>query len=279
MLYSLFALFKIILDIQVFRKMLLSLVIPAYNEEKRLGSSLQKIAQYLATRDYSSEVIVVDDGSSDRTVDVAESLRPAFQDARVDLRIVRNPGNRGKGFSVRNGMLHARGDIAVFSDADLSSPITELDKLIAPIIAGDKDVVFGSRALSDSVISTHQSFLREMAGRSFNLIMRTLTGLNFMDTQCGFKAYHRKKTRPVFELQRISGFGFDVEVLFIAQHHGLRLQEMPVVWGNVEGTKVTLLSGLRTFLDLVTIRWNQLCGRYNPANCETSETAIVANNR
>lgn len=259
--------------------MLLSLVIPAYNEEKRLGSSLQKIAEYLAVKDYSSEVIIVDDGSTDQTVDIAESLRPIFQAARVDLRIIRNPGNRGKGFSVRNGMLHARGDIAVFSDADLSAPITELDKLIAPIIAGDKDVVFGSRALAGSVISTHQSPLRELAGRSFNLIMRVLTGLRFMDTQCGFKAYNRKKTRAVFELQRINGFGFDVEVLFIAQHHGLRLQEMPVVWGNVEGTKVTLASGLRTFLDLVTVRWNQVCGRYNPALCETNETAVAVNNR
>lgn len=258
--------------------MLLSLVIPAYNEEKRLGPSLQKIAQYLATRDYSSEVIVVDDGSSDRTVDIAESMRQTFQDAKVDLRIVRNPGNCGKGFSVRNGMLHARGEIAVFSDADLSAPITELDKLIAPIRAGERDIVFGSRALSESIISTHQSFLREMAGRSFNLTMRILTGLRFMDTQCGFKAYNHKKTRSIFELQRITGFGFDVEVLFIAQYHGLRLQEIPVVWGNVEGTKVTLASGLRTFLDLVTVRWNHLCGRYNP-NCETSKTAVVVNNR
>ncbi len=258
--------------------MLLSLVIPAYNEEKRLGPSLQKIAEYLATKDYTSEVIIVDDGSADQTVNIAESLCQVFQAAKVDLRIIRNPGNRGKGFSVRNGILHARGDIAVFSDADLSAPITELDKLIAPIISGDKDIVFGSRALAGSIISTHQSLLRELAGRSFNLIMRILTGLHFMDTQCGFKAYNRKKTRAVFELQRINGFGFDVEVLFIAQHHGLRLQEIPVVWGNVEGTKVTLASGLRTFFDLVTVRWNQICGRYNPALCETNKRAVAVNN-
>lgn len=242
----------------------LSIIIPAYNEEQRLGGSLKQIAQYLAGKSYKSEVIVVDDGSRDRTSEIARAHACDFAQDGNELRVIENPGNRGKGYSVRNGMLNARGEVALFTDADLSAPISETDRLIAPIVAGEQDVVFGSRALAESFISTHQSSVRELAGRTFNLLMRTITGLPFNDTQCGFKAFNREKARMVFEQQRIYGFGFDVEVLFIAKKHGLRLLELPVVWGHVEGTRVGLLSGGAAYWDLVTIRWNELCRRYTP---------------
>ncbi|MCS6885304.1 MAG: glycosyltransferase family 2 protein [Acidobacteriota bacterium] len=254
--------------------MLLSLIIPAYNEEKRILPSLEKVLNFLGSKDYKSEVIVVDDGSSDKTVEMVESAREAFQKAGVELVVLRNPTNRGKGYSIRNGVLNARGEIVAFSDADLSAPITELDKLMAPILAGDKDVVFGSRALSGSVILQHQPLLRELAGRTFNLVMRVATGLPFRDTQCGFKAYRLSKIRPVFELQRIDGFGFDVEVLFVAHKYGLRLQEVPVLWSNVEGTKVTLAAGVRTFLDLLTVRWNYFLGRYELGICNANQAPV-----
>jgi glycosyltransferase involved in cell wall biosynthesis len=256
------------------KSMFLSIIIPAYNEERRLGASLDGIAQFLAGKSYQSEVIVVDDGSSDGTVALVKQHIGAYEAAGLALRVIPNPGNCGKGYSVRNGMLHARGEIALFTDADLSAPISEVDQLIAPIIAGAYDVVFGSRALSPSLISTHQSFMRETAGRTFNLMMRALTGLPYKDTQCGFKAFHRLRARGVFEQQRIYGFGFDVEVLFIAKKHGLRLLEMPVVWGDVEGSKVSLMRGCLAFWDLAIIRWNEVCRRYAPIAEPSAADAI-----
>jgi dolichyl-phosphate beta-glucosyltransferase len=244
--------------------MFLSIIIPAYNEERRLAPSLELIAQFLARKSYQSEVLVVDDGSTDNTVALANQHIELFARDGITLRVVENPGNRGKGYTVRNGMLAAQGEIALFTDADLSSPITETDRLIEPIVTGEQDVVIGSRALAESFISTHQSFMRETAGRSFNLTMRTLTGLPFKDTQCGFKAFNRIRARAVFEQQRIFGFGFDVEVLFIAKKHGLRILEMPVVWGDVEGSKVSLMRGLLAFWDIALARWNEVCGRYTP---------------
>jgi dolichyl-phosphate beta-glucosyltransferase len=255
--------------------MLLSIIIPAYNEEKRLGESLIQIKNFLTAKAYKSEVIVVDDGSADRTVEVASQYIQSYEHEDLKLQVIRNPGNRGKGYSVRNGMLHAQGEIALFTDADLSAPISETDKLIAPIVADECDVVLGSRALSDSVISIHQSFLRETAGRTFNLVMRTITGLNFKDTQCGFKAFRRQRAQGVFERQRINGFGFDAEILYIAKKHGLRLLEIPVIWGHVDGTKVGLISGMIPFYDLLTIRWNDLCGRYAPLSVSTKADVIA----
>jgi dolichyl-phosphate beta-glucosyltransferase len=258
--------------------MFLSIIIPAYNEEQRLGESLKQIANFLAGKSYESEVIVVDDGSKDRTIAVAYESAVFFDREGLSMRIISNPGNQGKGYSVRNGILNARGEIAIFTDADLSAPIAELDRLIAPIVAGEYEVVLGSRALSESVISTHQSFMREMAGRTFNFMMRTITGLKFKDTQCGFKAFLLKRARGVFSRQRINGFGFDAEVLYIAKKHGLRLLELPVVWGHVEGTKVSLISGIIPFYDLLTIRWNDLCRRYAPVT-ESAEIDLAATAR
>lgn len=249
----------------------LSIIIPAYNEENRLGTSLEKVAEFLETKSYSKEVIIVDDGSTDATIALANGYVGKFNAKGIFLRIVKNPSNSGKGFSIRNGMLNAKGEIAIFTDADLSTPIKELDRLIEPIVNEQQDIVFGSRALPESNITTHQSPLREFAGRTFNQLMKVLTGLPYQDTQCGFKAFRLDQTRWIFEQQKIYGFGFDVEILFIAKKHGLRALELPVIWADVAGTKVSLLRGMLAFADLALIRWNYLCGRYNPAKVPNVE--------
>jgi glycosyltransferase involved in cell wall biosynthesis len=239
----------------------LSIVIPAYNEEQRIVRTLAETFDYLEAQDYSSEVIVVDDGSRDQTVARVTSFEKR---AAGRLRLLHNPGNCGKGYAVRNGMLGASGEIALFYDADLSTPTSEIPKVIEPIAENRYDVVFGSRGLKYELIGTHQSFLREARGRVGNLILRMLIGLDFKDTQCGFKAFRRQAAQAVFELQRISGFGFDAEVLFIAQKQGWRLLEVPVRWDHVEGSKVTLFStSFKVLLEVLTIRWNDLTGKYD----------------
>ena len=236
----------------------LSIIIPSYNEELRLPVTLERIAEYLPSLGLQTEVIVVDDGSRDRTAAVAESFRGKIS----GLRVVSNGANRGKGYSVRHGMLEARGDIVLFTDADLSAPIEESDKLLAALKAGN-DVAIGSRALDRSLISTHQSQAREFAGIVFNWIVRIILRLPFVDTQCGFKAFRRERCRIIFELQRIEGFGFDPELLYLARHFGLRTVEIPVRWGHSEATKVNMLSdSLKMFVDIFAIRWNALLGRY-----------------
>ena len=234
-------------------------MIPAYNEASRLPPTLQTVRQYLDHSPYAdAEILVVDDGSRDQTAALVEAA--AAEDARV--RLLRNPGNRGKGFSIRHGMLEARGEWILFSDADLSAPIEELSKLIDAAEKQNARVAIGSRALDRSLIGVHQSSWREFAGNVFNLSMKTVTGLPFADTQCGFKLYHREAALVIFKRQQLERFGFDAEDLFIARLHGLKTVEVPVRWNNVEGTKVSLLGGARPFLDLLLIRWYQLSGRY-----------------
>jgi dolichyl-phosphate beta-glucosyltransferase len=239
----------------------LSIVIPAYNEGARLGRGLERIRDYFASQPLGSagiEIVVVDDGSTDNTAEIAREHAREFP----CLRLVSNGRNRGKGYSVRHGMLEARGRIALFTDADLSAPIEESDKLLAAIRAGN-DVAVGSRALDRSLIFARQSRLREAAGIIFNALMRLFTGLAIQDTQCGFKAFVRERCKIVFEQQRIAGFGFDPEVLFLAQRHGLRTHEVPVRWAHDPGTKVHMIrDSLLMFGDLVYIRWNWLLGRY-----------------
>ncbi len=237
-----------------------SVVIPAYNEEARLPSTLASLVAFFEGKpEMRSEVLVVDDGSADRTAQVAES----YAGRGVAVRVLRNPGNRGKGYSVRHGMLEAAGDWVLFTDADLSAPIEELDKLIAERDRTGADVVIGSRALDRSLIGVHQSMFREQAGRVFNLLMQLLLGLPFWDTQCGFKLYSREVARQAFGRQRIDGFGFDAEVLFIARKRGYKIAEVPVRWNHVEGTKVSMAGDSATmFLDLVRVRWNQVRGKY-----------------
>jgi len=237
----------------------LSIVIPAYNEEKRLPPTLEAIRDYLDSGPFAeAEILVVDDGSGDRTPEVVETL--AREDPRV--RLLRNPGNRGKGYAVRHGMLEARGEWILFSDADMSAPIGELSLLLDAARARNAAIAIGSRALDRSLIGVHQSRWREASGIFFNRVMRVVTGLPFADTQCGFKLYRRDAARAVFPLQRLDGFGFDVEDLYIARIWHIPAIEVPVRWNNVEGTTVSLMHGLRSFSDLLLVRWNHLCGRY-----------------
>lgn len=235
----------------------LSIVIPAYNEEQRLPRALERIQKYLASKPFASEVLVVDDGSRDATAKVAEEWR-----ARLPgLRLVSNAHNSGKGYSVRHGILEARGRIALFTDADLSAPIEDADLLLAAL--ANADVAIGSRALDRSLISEHQSRLRELAGMVFNLVVRVMTGVPFRDTQCGFKAFARERSRIIFEQQRIVDFGFDPEILFLARRHALRAVEIPVRWANDPATKIHVVrDSLLMFVDLFRIRWNWLLGRY-----------------
>jgi dolichyl-phosphate beta-glucosyltransferase len=238
----------------------LSIVIPAYNEEKRLPATLDRVREYLCAQpDQNWECIVVDDGSKDGTAALVE--RTAASEPRI--RLVKNPGNRGKGYAVRNGMLAAHGAWRLFSDADLSAPIEELPKLRTAAEIHGAVIALGSRALDRSLVSVHQSAFREYSGRFFNLTMRTLTGLPFRDTQCGFKMYRADAAQAVFSRQIEEGFSFDVEDLVIAQRLGLKMVEVPVRWANVEGTKVSAWSGAKSFLDLVSIRGRALSGRYD----------------
>jgi glycosyltransferase involved in cell wall biosynthesis len=235
----------------------LSIIIPSYNEELRLPATLDRIAAYLQRGGHEAEVLVVDDGSNDRTAAVAESFRSRIP----SLRLVSNGVNRGKGYSVRHGMQEARGRVALFTDADLSAPIEEAGKLIAALET--YDVAIGSRAMDRSLITVHESRFREFAGIIFNKIVRIILWLPFVDTQCGFKAFRRERCSILFEQQRIERFGFDPELLYLARHHGLRAVEIPVRWGHSPATKVSMWrDSIQMFIDVFTIRWNALAGRY-----------------
>jgi dolichyl-phosphate beta-glucosyltransferase len=235
----------------------LSIIIPAYNEEARLPKSLDQIHAYLNAIGISSEVIVVDDGSRDNTVQIVESKSVEWS----ELRVVKNPGNHGKGYSVRHGMLEARGKVVLFTDADLSAPIEEADKLLGALQTSD--VAIGSRAMDRELIEVHQPWTREMAGIMFNMIVRVILGLNFEDTQCGFKAFRREKSQIIFQQQRIERFGFDPELLFLAKRNGLTIAEIPVRWANAEGTTVSMWDGIRAmFFEVAKIRWNAITGKY-----------------
>jgi glycosyltransferase involved in cell wall biosynthesis len=238
----------------------LSIVIPAYNEERRLPSTLDVVFAWLDRSPFpDTEILVVDDGSTDGTAVLVEGRM--VQESR--LRLIRNPGNRGKGYAVRHGMLEARGEWILFSDADLSAPIEELPRLLSAAQEGIADIAIGSRALDRSLIGVHQSAWREWSGIFFNRIMRLATGLPFADTQCGFKLYHREAARRIFPLQRLDGFSFDVEDLFVAKSLGIATLEVPVHWNNVEGTKVGMTQGIASFLDLLRIRWYSAQGLYS----------------
>jgi len=232
----------------------ISIIIPAYNEEKRLPATLSRLKAYLeATAWEFAETVVVDDGSRDRTAELA---------CRAGARVLRNPGNRGKGYSVRHGMLEARGDWALFSDADLSSPVEELETLWSAVEREQAQAAIGSRDLDRSLIGVRQPLFRELGGRVFNLVIRLVTGLPFRDTQCGFKLFETAAAREIFRRQLLDGFGFDVEVLYIARHLGYKCLEVPVRWNDVAGTKVSPWLGLAAFLDPLKVRWNGITGKY-----------------
>ncbi len=232
----------------------ISIIIPAYNEAKRLPQTLEKVRSYLAASRWEfAEIVVVNDGSRDATAEVAR---------QAGARVIENPGNRGKGYTVRHGMLEARGEWALFTDADLSAPIEDLERLWEAAERERAQVAIGSRAVDRSLVGVHQPFLREAMGRLFNLVMRMVTGLPFRDTQCGFKLFETAAAREIFARQRLDGFGFDVELLYIAKTLGRRAIEVPVRWNDVAGTKVSMWRGVAAFLDPLKVRWNGITGKY-----------------
>jgi len=231
-------------------------VIPAYNEARRLPSTLDRILEYVAASGSPAELIVVDDGSSDGTAELVDTRYAN------SVRLLRNPGNRGKGYSVREGMLKAEGDWILFTDADLSAPIHELGKLLTAVREQSAQIAIGSRALDRSLIGVHQPLAREYSGRVFNIVMRGMTGLSFRDTQCGFKLYSAWAAKAVFQRQQLDGFSFDVEDLYIAHRLRIPVIEVPVEWNNVEGTTVSAAQGLKSFTDLLRIRYLDWTGHY-----------------
>jgi len=256
----------------------LSIIVPAYNEAARLGPSLRTIVDYLKQQRDQSEVIVVDDGSTDNTATVAEES--LADSGAVATRVIRYDQNRGKGYAARTGLLAARANIALFSDADLSTPITETSKLVEPIRSGEGDLVFGSRALDRHLIGVHQPWRREQGGRVFNLIVRLATGLPFWDTQCGFKAFRMNVCRPLIEAAQIDRFGFDVELIYLAHLAQLRLREIPVRWnhtagGPLDASRNYSRDSLRMVNEVRRIRRSAAAGEYSEAISAARTAAMV----
>jgi len=237
----------------------LSIIIPAYNESARIGRALTQVLACIHERNWPAEVIVVNDGSRDDTAEIVKKI------AATDpiLRMIESPVNRGKGYSVRNGMLHAAGEVMMFTDADLSSPIEETERLLAAIRDG-ADIAIGSRWLDKGRQTKHQPWYRQMFGRCFNAVTRLVMGLPFVDTQCGFKAFRRDAAYTVFQLQRIERWGFDPELLFIALKRGYIVREVPVTWGHDERSRLSYLKdGIKMLEELVYVRWNAFTGVYD----------------
>lgn len=236
-----------------------TIVIPAYNESARIGHALDEVLRTMDDRRWNAEVLVVNDGSTDNTAAIVESY--VARDRRI--RLIENPGNRGKGYSVRNGLLHGSGNILMFTDADLSAPMEEAERLFAAIRDG-ADVAIGSRWLERSRQTIHQPLYRQIFGRCFNLVTRMIMRLPFADTQCGFKAFRRGAAQTIFRLQRIERWGFDPEILFIALKRGYTVREVPVTWGHDERTRMSYLKdGIKMLEELLYVRWNSLIGVYD----------------
>lgn len=236
--------------------MLLSVVIPAYNEKERIENTLKRIIEYLTSKKYKYEIIVVNDGSLDDTVPVVRKFLTKH------VRIVENPGNMGKGYAVKNGVLNSRGDYILFSDADLSTPIEEFEKLFV-YMKEDYDVIIGSRRLPASDIRIKQPLHRRVLGQGFGMVVRMLTSLDIKDTQCGFKLFKGNVARNVFSKQDILGWAFDVEILYIAKKKGYKIKEVPVTWlDSAERSKVKALDAIPMFKEIVKIRMNGLIGKY-----------------
>jgi glycosyltransferase involved in cell wall biosynthesis len=238
-----------------------SLILPAFNESARLAPTLDTVLSYVSQQHWKAEIIVVDDGSTDRTADIVRE----YTRRNPIVRLVQNPGNRGKGYSVRNGMLNAHGDVLLFSDADLSSPISEAPKLLSAIENG-ADLAIGSRWLDSEVQTQRQSLLRQLFGRIYNLLLRVVLGLDYRDTQCGFKAFTRPAARLIFAAQKIERWGFDPELLFLARLYKLRVAEVPVEWAHAGDSKIhPFADGFKMFGELLSIRWNGISGKYAKA--------------
>jgi glycosyltransferase involved in cell wall biosynthesis len=236
-----------------------SIVIPAYNESARIIPTLDRVLAYVQQQGWEVEIIVVNDGSRDDTANLVRE----YAAGGVNVRLVENPGNQGKGYSVRNGILHARGAVVLFSDADLSSPIEEAFKLLDSIHRGN-DVAIGSRWLQSDLQTARQPIYRQILGRAFNLALKIVLGLSFTDTQCGFKAFTQRAARDVFGRQLIRRWGFDPEILFLAKQLGYKTEEIPVAWAHDERSKINpITDGMNMLLDLFRVRWNNISGKYD----------------
>jgi glycosyltransferase involved in cell wall biosynthesis len=247
-----------------------SIVIPAYNESARIGQALASVTECIRQHGWSAELIAVNDGSRDNTAEIIRS----FAEKDPLVRLIENPGNRGKGYSVKNGILNALGDIVMFTDADLSSPIEEAERLFAAIESG-VDIAIGSRWLDRSRQTIRQPLYRRFFGRCFNAVTRFIVGLPFADTQCGFKAFRRSAAQTVFQLQRIERWGFDPEILFIALKRGYSIKEVAVSWGHDERSRISYLKdGIRMLEDIAYIRWNQITGVYGKEVVEVPRDAV-----
>ncbi len=251
----------------------LSIIIPAYNEEACMADSLGEIHRFALAYPGRAEILVVDDGSTDASPAIVESMQARLETPEVPLHLIRHSVNRGKGASVRTGFFRATGDVVMFTDADLSAPMTEAEHLIRPIADDQCDVVVGSRAIDPTRIIRPQGVIRRYAGRLFNMATRSITGVTIRDTQCGFKAFRRDAAVPIFARQRLERFAFDVELLYLADRFGLRVKEVAVRWSHVEYSTVsTFRDGRRMFFDLCRIRWNDWTGRYRrPADPPTAD--------
>lgn len=235
-----------------------SIVIPAYNEAARIAPTLEKILAYAAQQGWPAEVIVVNDGSKDNTSEVVRE----WTRRNPAVKLIENPGNRGKGYSVRNGMLHAQGDLLLFTDADLSSPIYEAGKLFAALENG-ADVAIGSRWVNTALQTERQPLHRQLIGRIFNLLLRITLSLKYKDTQCGFKAFTSRAAAALFSRQRIERWGFDPELLFLANQLGFKVAEVPVEWAHDHRSKINpLRDGAKMFAEMLKIRWNSVTGKY-----------------
>jgi len=249
----------------------LSIVIPAYNESARIEDALERVMSCIAEQGWDAEVLVVDDGSKDDTAAIVKR----WMNDHPRLHLVQNPGNRGKGYSVRNGLLQAAGDIVMFTDADLSAPMEEAERLIAAINDG-ADVAIGSRWVDRARQTIHQPLYRQFFGRCFNWITRTVMGLPFKDTQCGFKAFRREAAQVIFRLQTIERWGFDPEILFIARKLKYEIREVPVTWGHDERSRISYLKdGMKMLEDMARIRTNSIAGRYDEAIAAMRDTSTM----
>ncbi|HEY5213029.1 MAG TPA: dolichyl-phosphate beta-glucosyltransferase [Acidobacteriaceae bacterium] len=247
----------------------LSIVIPAYNESARIEATLARVLECVDTRHWDAEILVVDDGSTDNTAAIIQQ----WMARHPQLHLVKNPGNRGKGYSVRNGLLQSAGDIVMFTDADLSAPIEEATSLIEAIDAG-ADVAIGSRWLDKQKQTVHQPIYRRFFGRCFNWVTRRIIGLPFKDTQCGFKAFRRDAAQVIFRLQTIERWGFDPEILYIARKLKYTIIEVPVTWGHDERSRISYLKdGMKMLEEMAEIHTNSLRGRYDQAIAAMRDTS------
>jgi dolichyl-phosphate beta-glucosyltransferase len=250
----------------------ISIVIPAYNEQERLGPTLDKVLNFVRQRGWRAEVIVVDGASQDHTADLAQGYVQSH-----GIRLIRNTTNRGKGYCVRKGVMEARGRIILFTDADLSAPIEEAPKLLEALDAG-ADIAIGSRWMRSDLQRKRQSPARQVLGRAFNLLLRMVLTLDFKDTQCGFKAFRRRAAGAVFARQKIERWGFDPEILFLAKRADFKVAEVPVFWAHDSRTRIhPIADGLRMVCEILRIRWYALRGSYGESLVAPSSPSSAGN--